>query len=182
MRLGLFLPFLAAPLALAVPEPNPIAPRAPESTGGLLSELPGILDGVQQLLSKETIDDLEVIVSGAAKLLKSDNIDVLQDILTNAHALLTKDFVDNTTTLIGDATPVGTPLYRRHVERSSMLTRFLAGGRCFEAAGRSAGYTIKRRVHELLVLVSFPYIYHDSIRIQRGINICNFVKKLLSRY
>ncbi|KAJ5111575.1 hypothetical protein N7532_002110 [Penicillium argentinense] len=102
----LLLPFAAAPLALAAPEPNPVAPRAPASTGGLLSELPGILDGVQELLSKDTINNLEVIVSGAAKLLSSDNIDILQDILNNAHTLLTKDFVDNTTTLIGDATPL----------------------------------------------------------------------------
>ncbi|KAJ5768169.1 hypothetical protein N7533_000752 [Penicillium manginii] len=108
MRLTTFLlPLAAAPLAFAAPEPNPVAPRAPASTG-LLSELPGILDGVQELLSKDTINNLEVIVSGAAKLLSSSNIDVLQDILTNAHSLLTKEFVDNTTTLIGDATPVGT--------------------------------------------------------------------------
>ncbi|KAK5789950.1 hypothetical protein VI817_007237 [Penicillium citrinum] len=108
MRLSSFLlPLAAAPLALAAPEPNPVAPRAPASTGGLLSELPGILDGVQQLLSKDTIDNLEIIVSGAAKLLKDDNVNVLNDILKNAHSLLTKDFVDNTTTLIGDATPVG---------------------------------------------------------------------------
>ena len=107
MRLCTFLlPLAAAPLALAAPEPNPVAPRAPASTG-LLSELPDILDGVQQLLSKDTINNLETIVSGAAKLLTDDNVNVLNDILKNAHSLLTKDFVDNTTTLIGDATPVG---------------------------------------------------------------------------
>lgn len=110
MRLTtILLPLAAAPLAIAAPEPNRVVPRAPESTGGLLSELPGILDGVQELLSKDTINNLEIIVSGAAKLLKDDNINILQDILTNAHTLLTKDFVSNTTTLIGDATPVGTP-------------------------------------------------------------------------
>lgn len=104
-----FLPLAIAPLALAAPEPapvpNPVAAPAPDSTG-LLSELPTILSGVQELLSQDTITKLETIIDGAAKLLSSDNIVVLQDILGNAHTLLTKEFVDNTTTLIGDATPV----------------------------------------------------------------------------
>lgn len=156
MRLTTFLlPLAAAPLAIGAPEPNPVAPRAPASTGGLLSELPGILDGVQDLLSKDTINNLEIIVSGAAKLLASDNIDVLQDILTNAHSLLTKEFVDNTTTLIGDATPVGTPRrnadlhVRSHTDECSFS--FLACGGCVETAGWSAGNTIEHEMNFLLL-------------------------------
>lgn len=108
MRFFHVLPLLLAPLALAAPEPrpNPVAAPAPAATGGLLEELPDILGGVQGLLTKDNINKLDTILDGAAKLLKSDNIDILQDILNNAHSLLTKSFVDNTTTLIGDATPV----------------------------------------------------------------------------
>lgn len=104
MRLTFLLPVLVAPFALTAPDPkpNPVAAPEPASTGGLLSTL----SDVEGLLSDENIDHLQTILTGAAKLLSSKNIDVLQDILTNAHALLTKDFVDNTTTLIGDATPV----------------------------------------------------------------------------
>ncbi|KAJ5692738.1 hypothetical protein N7462_002161 [Penicillium macrosclerotiorum] len=106
MRFQRFLlPLVAtAPLAFAAPEPAPnrVAPRAPESTSGLLS----VLSEIEGLLSTDTINNLETIISGAAKLLSSSNIDILQDILTNAHSLLTKEFVDNTTTLIGDATPL----------------------------------------------------------------------------
>jgi hypothetical protein len=103
-----FIPLLLVPLALAAPDarPNPVAAPAPAATGGLLEELPEILSGVQGLLTTDNINKLDTILDGAAKLLKSDNIDILQDILNNAHTLLTKSFVDNTTTLIGDATPV----------------------------------------------------------------------------
>lgn len=85
-----------------------MAAPAPAATGGLLEELPDIVSGVQGLLTTENVNKLDTILDGAARLLKSDNIDILQDILTNAHSLLTKSFVDNTTTLIGDATPVCT--------------------------------------------------------------------------
>lgn len=104
MRLTFLLPVLVAPFALAAPDPkpNPVAAPEPASTGGLLSTL----SDVEGLLSEENVDNLKTIITGAAKLLSPKNIDVLQDILTNAHTLLTKDFVDNTTTLIGDATPV----------------------------------------------------------------------------
>lgn len=111
MRFFRVLPLILAPLALAAPEPrpNPVAAPAPAATGGLLDELPDILNGVTGLLTTDNVNKLDTILDGAAKLLKSDNIDILQDILTNAHALLTKSFVDNTTTLIGDATPVCSP-------------------------------------------------------------------------
>lgn len=98
--------FLAlAPLALAAPESGSNVARAP-ADGGLLEELPEILNGVQDLLTTENLKKLDTILDGAAKLLAPDNIDVLGDILKNAHNLLTASFVDNTTTLIGDATPV----------------------------------------------------------------------------
>ena len=118
MRFSRFLlPFVAvAPIALAAPDPNPnpapkpnpVAAPAPASSSGLLSAL-GDIEG---LLTKENMDDLQTIITGAAKVLSSKNVDTLQDILTNAHALLTKDFVDNTTTLIGDATPVSISSHR----------------------------------------------------------------------
>ena len=106
----ILFPLALAPLALAAPEPrpNPVAAPAPVATGGLLEELPELLSGAQSLLSTDNINKLDTILDGAAKLLAADNIDILQDILTNAHLLLTKSFVDNTTTLVGDATPVCT--------------------------------------------------------------------------
>jgi hypothetical protein len=109
MRFFRLLPLALSPLALAAPEPrpNPVAAPAPAASG-LLEELPDILSGVQGLLTTDNLKKLDTILDGAAKLLASDNINVLQDILTNAHSLLTKSFVDNTTTLIGDATPVCT--------------------------------------------------------------------------
>lgn len=106
MRFSNFLlPLVAAaPMALAVaaPEPNPVAAPAPATTGGLLSTL-GDLEG---LLSETNLNNLQIIITNAAKVLSDDNTKTLQTILTNAGDLLTKDFVDNTTTLIGDATPV----------------------------------------------------------------------------
>jgi hypothetical protein len=116
MRLStLLLPLL--PLALA--NPNPVALPAPQSTsGGLLSELPTILNGVKELLSDDTLTDLQTIVKGGAvllggdnpsniaKLLSGDNVNKLQDVIDSAHALLTPGFVNETSTLIGDATPV----------------------------------------------------------------------------
>jgi hypothetical protein len=118
MRLStLLLPLL--PLALANPNPNPVAAPAPQSTGGgLLSELPTILNGVKELLSEDTLNDLQTIVKGGAvllggdnpaniaKLLSGDNVNKLQDVIDNAHSLLTANFVNETSTLIGDATPV----------------------------------------------------------------------------
>ena len=114
--------FLCPFLALAAPEPNPApAPvAAPESTpsGGLLNELPQILDGVKELLSQDTLDNLDTIIGGGAtllsgdtpkslkKLLSSNNIDKLQDVIDNAHGLLKPSFVNETTTLIDEATPV----------------------------------------------------------------------------
>ncbi|RHZ62934.1 hypothetical protein CDV55_107368 [Aspergillus turcosus] len=115
MRLStLLLPLL--PLALA--NPNPIAAPAPQSTGGLLSDLPTILNGVKELFSDDTLTDLQTIVKGGAvllggdnpaniaKLLSGDNVNKLQDVIDSAHALLTPTFVNETSTLIGDATPL----------------------------------------------------------------------------
>ncbi|OJJ69494.1 hypothetical protein ASPBRDRAFT_57158 [Aspergillus brasiliensis CBS 101740] len=101
------------------PLPNPVAPRSPQSTG-LLSDLPTIIDNLKELLSQDTIDNLETIVKGAAvllggdtpqnlqKLLASDNIDKLQNIINNADLLLTTSFVNETSELIGDALPLVT--------------------------------------------------------------------------
>lgn len=106
MRLTFLLPLAAAPMAFAAP--NPVAaPVSQSADGGLLTELPGILSGAEELLSKQNVDNLNLIIGNAAKLLSDSNLVVLQDILDNAHTLLTKQFVANTTTLIGDATPVG---------------------------------------------------------------------------
>lgn len=111
MRVFKVLPLCLSALAIASP--------APQATGGLLSDLPTILDGVKDLLSKDTIDDLQTIVKGGAtllggdtpknlqNLLSSQNIDKLQDIVNNAHTLLTPNFVNETSELIGDAQPVG---------------------------------------------------------------------------
>ncbi|KAL4895351.1 hypothetical protein BDV59DRAFT_173744 [Aspergillus ambiguus] len=119
MRIFKYLAF-AAPLALASsnPQPNPVVPRAPQSSDGLLSQLPDILSGVQELLSQDTLDDLQTIVKGAAillggdnaqnlaNLLSSDNLDKIQGLLDNADSLLTTQFVNDTSTLIQDATPL----------------------------------------------------------------------------
>lgn len=106
MRLNFLLPLAAATAVVAVP--NPVAAPAPQSTdSSLLTELPTILQGAQDLLGPQNVDNLNLIIGNAAKLLSDQNIVVLQDILTNAHTLLTKNFVSNTTTLIMDATPVG---------------------------------------------------------------------------
>ncbi|KAF9891891.1 hypothetical protein FE257_002854 [Aspergillus nanangensis] len=112
MRLFKYLVLAVAPLALANPEP------APQSDGGLLSQLPDILDGVKELLNQETLDDLQTIVKGAAvllggdnpqnlaKILSSDNVNKIQGLLNNADSLLTTGFVNDTSTLITDATPL----------------------------------------------------------------------------
>lgn len=102
MRFNLLFPLAAASLALASPSPEPITPQDP----GLLTELPTILTGAEQLLSQGNVDNLNLIIGNAAKLLSDNNLAMLQDIVTNAHSLLTKNFVDNTTTLVTDATPV----------------------------------------------------------------------------
>lgn len=93
-----------APLALAAPEarPNPVAAPAPAPSEGLLQ----LLSSAEGLLSQTNIDNLDTIIGNAAKLLSNDNLNVLQNILSNANTLLTPQFVQNTTTLIGDATPV----------------------------------------------------------------------------
>ncbi|EAW09900.1 uncharacterized protein ACLA_041160 [Aspergillus clavatus NRRL 1] len=117
MRLSaLLLPLI--PLALATPNPEPVAAPAPQSSGGLLSQLPEIINGVKELLSQETLDDLQTVVKGGAvllggdnpqniaKLLSRDNVNKLQDIVDNAHTLLTPTFANETLTLIGDATPL----------------------------------------------------------------------------
>lgn len=110
---------LATPisLTLANPNPNPVGPRSPQSTG-LLSDLPSLIDNLKELLSQDTVDNLETIVKGAAvllggdtpqnlqKLLSSSNIDKLQNIIDNADLLLTTSFVNETSELIGDALPV----------------------------------------------------------------------------
>lgn len=109
MRFNVLLPLAAASVVLAnpQPQPNPVAAPAPQSTdSGLLTELPIILSGAQDLLSQPNIDNLNLIIGNAAKLLSNSNLNILQDILNNAHALLTPGFVDNTTVLIADATPV----------------------------------------------------------------------------
>lgn len=103
MRFNFLFPLAAASVVFAAP--NPVAEPSPESTG-LLTELPTILTGAQDLLGQQNVDNLNIIIGNAAKLLSDSNIVVLQDILNNAHALLTKQFVDNTTILISDATPV----------------------------------------------------------------------------
>ncbi|KAH8424331.1 uncharacterized protein LDX57_002082 [Aspergillus melleus] len=122
MRLFKYLIF-AAPLAIANPNPNPVAAPAPQSTGGLLSELPQLIDGLKELLSQDTLEDLQTIVKGGAvllggdtpknlqKLLSSKNIDKLQGLVDNADTLLTPSFVNDTTTLIEDATPVSFVLW-----------------------------------------------------------------------
>lgn len=110
MRFFKYIPLCLTTLAVASPAPQP--------TGGLLAELPGILDGVKDLLSEDTVKDLQTIVKGGATLLggetpknlqgllSSQNIDKLQDIIDNAHTLLTPNFVNETSGLIGDTAPV----------------------------------------------------------------------------
>lgn len=104
MRFNLLFPLAAASLVLASPQP------VPAEDPGILTELPTILTGAEELLSQTNVDNLNLIIGNAAKLLSDSNLAMLQDVLTNAHSLLTKNFVDNTTTLIGDATPVCTSL------------------------------------------------------------------------
>ncbi|KAE8364034.1 hypothetical protein BDV27DRAFT_158263 [Aspergillus caelatus] len=115
MRFFKYLVF-AAPLALATPRPNPVAAPAPD--GGLLSELPALIDAVKDLLSTETLNDIQTIVKGGAvllggdtpknlqKLLSTENIDKLNGIVDNADSLLTPKFVNETTTLIDAASPL----------------------------------------------------------------------------
>ena len=158
MHFNRILLLAAASFAVAAPEPrpDPVAMPAPQSTG-LLSELPGILTGAEDLLSQQNINNLQTIIGNAAKLLSDSNLDLLQDILTNAHGLLTKEFVDNTTTLIGDATPVCIPL---RVDRDDELTLDVARGGRVEAAGRGAGNLVKG--HELMTFI----VFNDRIRDQ----------------
>jgi hypothetical protein len=117
----LLCPFavLAAPEANANPVPDRVAPRAPQDTSGsVLSDLPEIVNGVQQLLDQESVDKLSTIINGGAtllggdtpqnlkKLLSEKNIGKLQDVIDNAHTLLSDQFVNQTTSLIDDAAPV----------------------------------------------------------------------------
>lgn len=94
MLLTRFFPlFLFSTFTLAAPAPNPKANPAPipvplpQESGGLLEDLPVIIDGIKELLTPDAINELK-------------------DILKSAHSLLTPDFVNQTTTLINDATPV----------------------------------------------------------------------------
>lgn len=153
MRLSTLLLSLL-PLALANPNPNPnpnpVAAPAPQSTsGGLLSDLPTIVNGVKELLSDQTLTDLQTIVKGGAvllggdnpaniaKLLSGDNVNKLQDVIDSAHALLTPTFVNETSTLIGDATPVCfLPVF---CWWGCMLT-FVAGFGCGEVVGWVVGF------------------------------------------
>jgi hypothetical protein len=157
MHFNRILLLAAASFAAAAPEPmpNPVAMPAPSSTG-LLSDLPGILSGAEELLTQANVNNLQIIIGNAAKLLSDDNLVVLQDILTNAHSLLTKDFVDNTTTLIGDATPVCIAL---RVDRDTGLTLDLARGGRVEAAGRSAGDLVKGHEHEFMTFIVLTIVY-----------------------
>lgn len=145
-------------VAAPEPKPNPVAMPAPETTG-LLSELPGILTGAEDLLSQTNINNLQIIIGNAAKLLSNSNLDILQDILTNAHSLLTKEFVDNTTTLIGDATPVCIPLCLDS-NRDSGLIFDVARGGCVEAAGWSPGNLVKG--HELMNFIVITIVYESN--------------------
>ncbi|KAF5858600.1 hypothetical protein ETB97_003993 [Aspergillus alliaceus] len=109
---------LAAPLALANPAPEPMAAPIPQPAGGLLTELPSLLSGLSELLSPETLDNLQIIVKGGAvllggdtpsnlkKLVSSQNVNKLQHIIDNGGALLTPRFVNQTTMLVEDATPL----------------------------------------------------------------------------
>lgn len=112
------LAFPLISLSLAGPAPAP----APAPSGGLIDDLPDIVDSVKDLLNQETIDDLQTVIKGAAtllggdtpqglkKLLSNDNIDKLNDIIGNAHTLITPGFVNDTSGLVGDAAPVS-PAY-----------------------------------------------------------------------
>jgi hypothetical protein len=158
MHFNRILLLAAASFALAAPEPkpNPVAMPAPESTG-LLSELPGILSGAEDLLSQDNVNNLQIIIGNAAKLLSDDNLVILQDILTNAHSLLTKDFVDNTTTLIGDATPVCIPL---RVDRDTGLTTRFSSWRTYRSCWAECWGPCKgTRVHDF-------HCFNDGIRDQ----------------
>lgn len=105
MRFNFLLPLAAASMVLA--SPNPVAAPAPQATdSGLLTELPTILSGAQDLLSPQNVQNLNLIIGNAAKLLSDSNLGILQDILVNAHTLLTPGFVGNTSILVEDATPV----------------------------------------------------------------------------
>lgn len=164
MRFNRILLLAAASFAAAAPEPrpDPVAMPAPQSTG-LLSELPGILSGAEDLLSQQNINNLQTIIGNAAKLLSDSNLDLLQDILTNAHGLLTKEFVDNTTTLIGDATPVCIPL---RVDHDDELTLDAARGGRVEAAGWSAGNLVKGHEFMTFIVLTIVYEINQEIIIQ----------------
>lgn len=132
-----------APLAIAVaaPAPNPVAAPAPQSTDGLLSKL----SDLESLLSEDNINNLNTIIGNAAKLLSDDNLKTLQSILTNANSLLTPDFVDNTTTLIGDATPVSDKISRfENLSNQWPLTSTADRGR-LQAPRFGAGLAINER-------------------------------------
>lgn len=150
------LPLLLCPFAaLAVPQPDPVAdlpnrvaPRSPDSTdGGLLSDLPDIVDSVKGLLNQQTMDQLETIIHGGAtllggdtpknlqKLLSGKNIDKLQDIVDNAHTLLTPQFTNQTSTLIDDATPVSR---QERYARNSLANYHVAGGERFQTSRGAA--------------------------------------------
>ncbi|KAE8334225.1 hypothetical protein BDV24DRAFT_170406 [Aspergillus arachidicola] len=109
---------LAVPFALASPAPEPVAAPVPQPAGGLLSELPTLLEGLSELLSPEMLNDLQTIVKGGAvllggdtpsnikKLVSAQNVNELQHLIDNGGALLTPRFVNQTATLVADATPL----------------------------------------------------------------------------
>lgn len=146
MHLFKFAPLLSLPLVLASPAP------APQTTGGLLSELPDIVDNVQDLITKENIDDLVTIIKGGAVLLGGDtpknlqrllsgkNIDKLQDIVDNAHTLITTQFVNQTGELVGDAAPVCS-LFPSTVYNCGfvLMVCTVVGLRCVQVIGWSSG-------------------------------------------
>lgn len=158
MRFNLLLPLAAASLALAAPEPI----AAPADSSGLLTELPIILSGAQNLLSTDNVNNLDIIIGGAAKLLSPANIGVLQDILTNAHTLLTKDFVDNTTTLITDATPVCISFHVT-IDDDGWTDALVAGRGGVEVAGRGIGTDGLGNDGRFMICF---LLFDDSIRVQ----------------
>ena len=159
MRLSYLLPFVVAPLALAAPEPNPVAAPAPQSTGGLLNTI----SELEGLLSQSNLNNLQTIITNGAKLLSDNNLNVLQNILTNANSLLTKDFVDNTTILIGDATPVRAfNFFALTLIFPNKLANFSIAHRgCFETAWFTFGLTL----NDLHI-----FVIDDSIRNERSID------------
>ena len=150
----LILPLLT--LGLASPAPAP--------SGGLLSDLPDIVDNVKDLLSQDTIDDLQTIVKGGAvllggdtpqnlrNLLSKDNIDKLQDVINNAHTLITTSFVNDTSELVGDAAPVSLVI-DWHMGLAHANRGLIVGCRCVEVTRRNTSVCLRiKHIHMGYVL------------------------------